>query len=54
MSYTNTFLQFYDNAKPFLSFFHSEIADNPYLNSLPSNAFQGLCNDSLILYVILP
>uniref|UniRef100_A0A8C5S0K9 Thyrotropin receptor n=1 Tax=Laticauda laticaudata TaxID=8630 RepID=A0A8C5S0K9_LATLA len=26
-----------------------EIADNPYLNSLPSNAFQGLCNDSLIL-----
>ncbi|XP_070589882.1 thyrotropin receptor [Erythrolamprus reginae] len=26
-----------------------EIADNPYLNSLSSNAFQGLCNDSLIL-----
>ncbi|KAM6459101.1 thyrotropin receptor [Liasis olivaceus] len=26
-----------------------EISDNPYLSSLPSNAFHGLCNDSLIL-----
>uniref|UniRef100_A0A8C6X0P2 Thyrotropin receptor n=1 Tax=Naja naja TaxID=35670 RepID=A0A8C6X0P2_NAJNA len=32
-----------------MSIYYIEIADNPYLNSLPSNAFQGLCNDSLIL-----
>uniref|UniRef100_A0A6J0VCC9 Thyrotropin receptor n=1 Tax=Pogona vitticeps TaxID=103695 RepID=A0A6J0VCC9_9SAUR len=26
-----------------------EIADNPYMSSIPANAFHGLCNESLIL-----
>ncbi|XP_063003694.1 thyrotropin receptor [Elgaria multicarinata webbii] len=26
-----------------------EIGDNPYMNSLPANAFHGICNESLIL-----
>uniref|UniRef100_A0A8D2LQC0 Thyrotropin receptor n=1 Tax=Varanus komodoensis TaxID=61221 RepID=A0A8D2LQC0_VARKO len=26
-----------------------EIADNPYMSSVPANAFHGLCNESLIL-----
>ncbi|KAJ6661247.1 hypothetical protein lerEdw1_015384 [Lerista edwardsae] len=28
-----------------------EIADNPYMSLVPANAFRGLCNESLILYV---
>ena len=31
----------------FLSF--SEITDNPYMTSIPANAFQGLCNETLTL-----
>lgn len=33
----------------FLSF--SEITDNPYMTSIPANAFQGLCNETLTLWV---
>lgn len=27
----------------------SEITDNPYMTSIPANAFQGLCNETLTL-----
>ena len=29
----------------------SEITDNPYMTSIPANAFQGLCNETLTLWV---
>ncbi|XP_017361427.1 thyrotropin receptor isoform X2 [Cebus imitator] len=32
-------------------FFILEITDNPYLTSIPVNAFQGLCNETLTLYL---
>ncbi|KAM7159530.1 thyrotropin receptor isoform 2-T2 [Molossus nigricans] len=28
-----------------------EITDNPYMTSVPANAFQGLCNETLTLYL---
>lgn len=33
----------------FLSLSCSEITDNPYMTSIPENAFQGLCNETLTL-----
>ncbi|XP_035117096.3 thyrotropin receptor isoform X2 [Callithrix jacchus] len=32
-------------------FFILEITDNPYMTSIPVNAFQGLCNETLTLYL---
>lgn len=37
----------------FYSFIDSEIADNPYITSVPGNAFHGLSNESLTLWVSL-
>ncbi|KAK7819956.1 hypothetical protein U0070_007648 [Myodes glareolus] len=34
---------------PLLKFL--EITDNPYMTSVPENAFQGLCNETLTLYL---
>uniref|UniRef100_A0A8C9LAT5 Thyrotropin receptor n=1 Tax=Pavo cristatus TaxID=9049 RepID=A0A8C9LAT5_PAVCR len=31
-----------------------EIADNPFMTSVPANAFHGLCNESLTLSIALP
>lgn len=34
-----------------IAFSCSEITDNPYMTSVPENAFQGLCNETLTLWV---
>lgn len=35
----------------FMVFSCREITDNPYMTSVPENAFQGLCNETLTLWV---
>ncbi|KAJ7395773.1 Thyrotropin receptor [Pitangus sulphuratus] len=48
----NTGLKVFPDLKKIYSFdvnFLLEIADNPYMTSVPANAFHGLCNESLTL-----